>query len=178
MSADKPTRRPRNMRNSVSRPQVSRSRCANSFNHFHNLSAVAGHRATILQPHSTVDGGQAMTVRVPSAIATTNRRLRRLLESSPSLHQSSPELHQPLRGFIQRFLGLSQSLPDPYQSPKEANQSLQESQNQIFGISQPKNCFGRSFYHRRDAETWRFKIMLAVCQDLCAFAPLRLNSNS
>src|SRR5438045_1328875 len=103
-------------------PQVSRNRSANSLNRCYNLSAVAGPRATILQPHSTIGGGQGMTAGVPSAVATTNGRLRGLPESSPGLHQSLPELHQPLRGVIQPF-------PHANQSSKEANQSLQDSQN-------------------------------------------------
>ena len=64
------TAQPRNMRNSFSRPQVFRSRSASPLNRCHNLSTVAGHRATILQPHSAVDGGQAMTAGVPLAVAT------------------------------------------------------------------------------------------------------------
>jgi hypothetical protein len=80
-----------------------------------------------------------MTAGVPSAVATTNGRLRGLLESSHRLHQSSPELHQPLRGFIQRFLGLPQSLPDAYQSLKAANQSLQDAENKQFGLNSSKN---------------------------------------
>lgn len=129
---------PRQKRNSISHPQASRSRSANPFNHCHNLSAVAGHRATILQPHSTADEGQAMTAGVPSVAATTHQRLRELHQSSRSLHQSSPEPHQPLRGFIQPFLHVSQSLPEAYQSLKEAHQPLQEAQNKQFGINPPK----------------------------------------
>lgn len=127
------------MRNSFSPPQVSRSRSANSLNRCHNLSAVAGHHATILQPHATIAGGQEMITGVSSAVATTNQRLRGFLESSPSLHQSLPELHQPLRGVIQRFLGFPQSLPDACQSLIEANQPLQDAKNQQFGINPPKN---------------------------------------
>jgi len=116
---------PRNKRNLFCRPQASRNRSANSFNRSHNLSAVAGHHATILQPHATTAGGQGMTAGVPSAIPTIHRRLRGLLEPSHSLHQSLPELHQPLRGFIQPFLHANQSL-------KEANQPLQDAQNKQF----------------------------------------------
>ena len=127
------------MRNSFSRPQVSRSRSANSINRCHNLSVVAGCRATIFQPHSSADGGQAMTAGVPSAIATTNRRVRGLTQSSHSLHQSSPELLQPLRGFMQRFLGLPQSLPHAFQSSKEAHQPLQDAENKRIEIQLLKN---------------------------------------
>jgi hypothetical protein len=114
------TAQPRNKRKSFSRPQASRSRSANSFNRCRNLSAVAGHRATILQSHSIADGGQAMTAGVPSAIARTHRQLIGLQQPSRSLRQTSPELHQPLQGFIQPFSSLSQPLPDAYQSLKEA----------------------------------------------------------
>ena len=122
------TAQPRNKRKSFCRPQVSRSRSANSFNRCHNLSAVAGTRATILQPPSPADGGRAMTAGVPSVAARTHRRSRGLPQSSPSLHQSSPELHQPLRGVIQPFL-------HAYQSLKEARKSLQELKIQNFAAN-------------------------------------------
>jgi hypothetical protein len=119
------TAQPCNKRKSFYRSQVSRNRSANSFNHSHNLSAVAGTRATIVQLPSTVGGDHGMTARVSSAIPTTNRRLCGLPESSHSLRQSSPELHQPLRGVNQPFL-------HAYQSLKEANQPSQDAQNQQF----------------------------------------------
>ena len=109
------TAQPRNMRNCFSRPPVSRRHSANSFNRCHNLSVATGCRTTIRQSPSTADGGQAMTARLPSAIATTNQRLHGLHESLHSFHQSSPELHQPLRGFIQ-------SLREANQPFKDANQ--------------------------------------------------------
>ena len=132
------TAQPRNMRNSFSRPQVSRSHSANSFNRCHSLSAVAGTRATILQSHSTADGGQGVIARVPSAVATTGQQLRGLLESPHRLHQPSPKLQQPLHGFIQPLHSLLQPLPDATESLKEASQPSQDAQNEQFGINPSK----------------------------------------
>jgi hypothetical protein len=127
---------PRNkQRKSFRRPQASRSHSANSFNRCQILSAVTGCRATILQPHSTIDGGQAMTAGVPSVVARTHRRLIGLSQPLRSLRQTLPELHQPLQGFIQPFSGITQSLPDAYQSSKDAkNQAITPflPQNRVF----------------------------------------------
>ena len=141
------------MRNSVSRPQVSRRRSASPFNRCQNLSAVVGHRATMLQPHPTVDGGQAMTAGVPSIIARIHRRLRGLAQSSRRPHQPSPELLQPSRGFHQPFLHVSQPSPDANQPLKEAYQSLQDAEKQHFGFNQPKTgFFGSTANHANHAK--------------------------
>lgn len=133
------TVQPRNKWNSINHLPVSRSDSTNSFNHCPNLSAVVRCRSSLLQPHSTVNGGQTMTARVPSVVARRKRQLHGLLQPLRSLPSSSPELHQPLGGFIQRFFGLPQSLLHAYQSLKEANQPLQDVDNQHFGSNQPKN---------------------------------------
>ncbi len=164
------TAQQRNKRKSFSRPHVSRSLRANSFNRYQILSAVAGTRATILQPPSTTDGGPAMTARLPSIIARTHRRSRGLHQSSHSLRRPLPELHQPLHEFIQPLRGLHQSLPDANQSLNEARQPLQDALNQTFGLNRLKS----SSFHQKSNSTQRRKEAKTPSQAfLCAFVPLR-----
>lgn len=121
------------------RLQISRNRSADSSNRCHNVSAGAGCRATILQPHATAAGGRAMAAGVPSVVGGIHRRPGGLTEPSRRLRRPSAELHPPLPGFTQPFSGLSQPLPDADQSLPDASQELQDTQNKQFGINRPKN---------------------------------------